>query len=238
MDKLVYVLWKQPSLSDRHFLAALLGDVARRLLGIGARGLQMNVVDDFVAPAARVRMTRFDPPIAGTVALWLDAAADRRPYEQALEIVSARLAGYLVDESVPIVNTAHRAALGARTPGINMVACIERPARLTQAAWIAHWHGHHAKVAIETQCTFSYVRNVVVRSVTADAPPWAAIVEEGFPAEAVTDPMLFYRSEGSEETMRRNMARMMESVQAFLDVDRVESHPMSEYRLREPEGAA
>jgi hypothetical protein len=238
MEKLVYVLWKPPSLSDRDFVAALLGDVAHRLLGVGARGLQMNVVDDFVAPAAHVRMTRFDPPIAGTVALWLDAAVDRQPYERALQTVSARHAGYLVDESVPIVNTEHRAPLGVRTPGINMVACIERPARLTQAAWIAHWHGHHAKVAIETQSTFSYVRNVVIRPVTADAPPWAGIVEEGFPADAVTNPMLFYRGEGSEETMRRNMARMMESVQAFLDVDRVESHPMSEYRLKEPEGTA
>ncbi len=233
MEKLIYVLWKRSPLSDREFAAALLGEVTGQLLAFGAHGLAVNVADDFVAPVAHVRLTRFDLPIAGTVALWLDAADDRQPYERALESVSARIAGYLVDESVPIINTAHRAPAGERTPGINMVACIERPARLTHAAWIAHWHGHHAKVAIETQCTFSYVRNVVVRPLTENAPPWAGIVEEGFPAAAVTDPMLFYRGEGSEETMRRNMARMVDSVQAFLDVDRVESHPMSEYRLKE-----
>lgn len=234
MEKLIYVLWKRPRLSDRDFASLILGDIAGRLLHLGALGLSVNLVDDLVGPAARVRITRFDPTIAGTVSLWLGVAGGREPYEQALEIASERIAGYLVDESIPIVNTSNRARLGERTPGINMVACIERPARMTHEAWIAHWHGHHAKVAIETQCTFSYVRNVVIRPMTEDVPPWAGIVEEGFPADAVTDPMLWYRGEGSGETMRRNMARMIDSVQTFLDVDRVESHPMSEYRLKEP----
>jgi hypothetical protein len=73
---------------------------------------------------------------------------------------------------------------------------------------------------------------VVVRALTRNAPGWAGIVEEGFPSEAVTDPMVWYRGEGSEEVMRRNMKRMLESVRAFLDIDRVESHPMSEYRIQ------
>jgi hypothetical protein len=237
-EKLIYVLWKRPRLSSGDFASLILADVAPRLLDLGARGLSVNLADGFVAPAAHVRITRFDPTIAGTVSLWLDATGDLEPYERALGVASARIAGYLVAESTPIVNTTQRAPLGERTPGINMVACIERPTRLTWEAWIAHWLGHHAKVAIETQCTFSYVRNVVVRPVTEQAPPWAGIVEEGFPADAVADPMRWYRGEGSEETMRRNMARMRASVQAFLDAARVESHPMSEYRLKEPEGVA
>jgi hypothetical protein len=35
---------------------------------------------------------------------------------------------------------------------------------------------------------------VLVRAVTPGAPPWTAIVEEAFPAEASTDPMVFYRA--------------------------------------------
>ena len=111
------------------------------------------------------------------------------------------------------------------------VALIERPERIPYEAWVAHWHGHHKRVALETQCTYAYVRNVVVRPLTDAAPPWAGIVEEGFPSAAVTDPMQWYRADGSPEKMQRNMTRMIESVQAFLDVDRVESHPMSEYRI-------
>jgi hypothetical protein len=142
-----------------------------------------------------------------------------------------RLAGYLVVESVPLRNRTHPAPLGRRTPGVVMVALIERPERIAWEDWIAHWHGPHRKVALETQCTFLYVRNVVVRALTPGAPPWAGIVEEGFPTEAVTDPMRWYKAEGSPETLKRNVARMVESCRAFLDLDRVESHPMSEYRL-------
>jgi hypothetical protein len=174
-----------------------------------------------------------DPPISGIISFWLDAADDRRPYEEALAGATARTAGYLVVESVPLVNTTHVVPLRQRTPGINIVTCIEKPERLTYEEWIDHWHGHHKTVAIETQPTFSYVRNVVVRPLTRNAPGWAGIVEEGFPSEAVTDPMVWYRGEGSEERMRRNMKRMLESVRAFLDIDRVESHPMSEYRIQE-----
>jgi hypothetical protein len=75
------------------------------------------------------------------------------------------------------------------------------------------------------------VRNQVIRPVTQQAPPWAGIVEEGFPAEAVTDPMLWYRADGDRKVMERNLARMVESCKSFLDLDRVESNPMSEYRI-------
>jgi hypothetical protein len=102
---------------------------------------------------------------------------------------------------------------------------------MTWDAWIHHWHGHHKRVALETQCTYAYVRNVVVRRLDDDAPPWAGIVEEGFPAEAVTDPMKWYCADGDPEVLKRNLGRMLESCRAFLDLDRVESHPMSEYRL-------
>jgi hypothetical protein len=114
-----------------------------------------------------------------------------------------------------------------------MIALIARPERISYDRWIEHWHGHHKRVALETQCTYAYVRNVVVRALTVDAPAWAGIVEEGFPAEAVTNPMLWYRAEGSPETMERNLGRMIESVQVFLDIDKVESHPMSEYLISE-----
>lgn len=65
------------------------------------------------------------------------------------------------------------------------------------------------------------------------APPWSGIVEEGFPSEAVTDSMLWYRGGGSKQELQENRQRMIERCRAFLDLERVESHPMSEYRLTE-----
>ena len=116
--------------------------------------------------------------------------------------------------------------------GTNMVALIERPERLAFAAWIDHWHGHHRHVALETQATYHYVRNVVLRPVTPDAPPWAGIVEEVFADDAVTDPMKWYAAGDDPETLKRNMGAMVESVKAFLDLDRLRTATMSEYLLK------
>jgi hypothetical protein len=231
MEKLVYVLWKDESVTRDAHRDTLVGAIAQEFQLLGAHGLTVNVADTEVDHAASARRTLLVPPPTGLVSFWLDCADDREPYEVALSEASARQAGYLVVESVPIVNRSHVAKAGERTPGVNMIALLERPERIGWDAWIEHWHGHHRQVAIETQCTFHYVRNVVVRALTKAAPNWSGIVEEGFPAEAVTDPMLWYRAGGSEEVLRRNLGRMVESCQAFLDLERVESHPMSEYRI-------
>ncbi len=232
MEKLVYMLWKPEAVAGADFAAhmrALVADLGAR----GAQQITLNLVDEHVSGAMQARITRLDPPLAGTLAFWLDAVDDHASCDRLLAPLTARTAGYLVVESVPLRNATRLAALGERTPGVNMVTCIERPTRLTHDDWIAHWHGHHEQVALETQCTFLYVRNVVVRALTAAAPPWAGIVEEGFPAEAITDPRVWYCAEGSEERFRANLQRMIDSVHAFLDVDRVESHPMSQYRMTE-----
>ena len=233
MEKLVYVLWKPLTASDPEFASALRDAVAPRLTALGARGLTLHLSDADVQGVLRARITRLEHPVSGFASFWLDSADERAPLERELAEATSRLAGYLVVESVPLRNTTRLAPLGARTPGIVMVALIQRPERMPWEAWIAHWHGPHRQVALETQCTFLYVRNVVVRALTPGAPPWAGIVEEGFPVEAVTDPMRWYKAEGSPETLQRNVRRMLESCQAFLDLDRVESHPMSEYRLGE-----
>jgi hypothetical protein len=231
MEKLVYVLWKSPGASAVEFSNAMLGEVCPSIERLGVHGLTVNLADEAIGDAVSARLTRLDPALDGTLNFWLDSADDRGPYEQAIARATSRSAGYLVVESVPLVNRTQRAEPRERTPGINMIACLERPDRMAWDAWIDHWHGHHRKVALETQCTFHYVRNVVVRALTAGAPAWSGIVEEGFPAEAVTDPMIWYRGDGSADVMKRNLKRMVDSCQAFLDLDRVESHPLSEYRL-------
>jgi hypothetical protein len=231
VEKLVYVVWKPPAASDAEFARGMLGEVAPKLAKLGARGLTLHLSDADVAGVLRARITRLPAPVSGLVSFWLDSADERAPFERALAEATSRLAGYLVVESVPLRNTTQLAPLGRRTPGVVMLALIQRPERIPYDQWIEHWHGEHRVVALETQCTFLYTRNVVVRALTEDAPPWAGIVEEGFPTEAVTDPMRWYKAEGSPETLKRHLARMLESCRAFLDLDKVESHPMSEYRL-------
>ena len=44
--------------------------------------------------------------------------------------------------------------------------------------------------------------------------------------------MLFYCADGSREKLKANIARMLESVTAFLDMDRIRTFTMSEYILK------
>ena len=177
------------------------------------------------------RITRMDEPIAGLVSLWLDCVDAHPAVERVLREQAPRIAGYLVTESVVLPNTTHTGVPGKRTPGITLLALLEKPDRLAFDEWIAIWHGQHSPLALEIQCTYLYVRNVVQRALTPDAPPWRGIVEEGFPSEAVTDPMLWYKADGDPKKMRENLGRMVASVRAFLDIEKVESHPLSEYVL-------
>lgn len=229
MEKLVYVVWAPGD--PEALLERLRGPLASRLRSAGAGRLALSLVDAEAKRVQQARITRLDPPPAGIVCLWPASPEAPAACTSVLGEACARLAGYRVTESVALENTTQRAPLGARTPGINMVALLERPERLDREAWIARWHGPHRAVALETQCTFGYVRNVVEEAVTPDAPPWRGIVEEHFPADAVTDPMKWYRADGDPAVLKANLDRMLESCRAFLDLDRVESHPTSEYRL-------
>ena len=72
------------------------------------------------------------------------------------------------------------------------MALLRRPAELDQASWLQRWQHDHTPVAIETQSTFGYTQNAVVRALTPNALPLAGIVEELFPAEAITDLKAFF----------------------------------------------
>jgi len=230
VEKLIYVVWKPPTQSVERFRDRLLGPIAKQLIAGGTRGLAVSVADELAVPGLRITPT--GEPLTATVSLWLDTALTRASVESVLAGVCARLAGYLALESVPIVNTTHVPAAGERIPGLYTVALLEKPDALTYAEWLRRWQEEHAPVAIETQSTFLYIQNVLVRPLTADAPPWVAIVEEAFPAAAATDPMVFYNARGSAETLKAHQQRMMDSCQRFIDFSRFETHPMSAYILQ------
>ena len=83
--------------------------------------------------------------------------------------------------------------------------------------------------AIETQSTFQYVRNEIVRTLTGAPPPWSAVVEEGFPIGALSDPRVFYDAVDEEEKFRANLKRMMDTVERFLEMPATDVTAMSEY---------
>jgi hypothetical protein len=232
MEKLVYLLWKPEAASGDAFRDALLATTAERLLAAGALQLQIDVADSAVAPAAPMRLMCTRPLPDALVALALHTHLDRKGVEAALAAAAPRFAGYLVSGSEPIPNTKQRARDGERTPGYAQIALIQRPPRLAHEHWLEIWQGSHTKVAKETQSTFRYVQNPVVRGLTHNGPRFDAIVEECFPAAAMTSQHAFYDAIGDDAKLDKNRKRMMESSGRFIDFDKIDVIPMSEYVIR------
>ena len=116
----------------------------------------------------------------------------------------------------------HERTAGQRTPGMMQMSCVSQRPDISHEEFLRIWHQDHAKVAIETQSTFGYVRNEILRSLTEGAPEhWSAIVEETFPIEALVDPMVFFAAETKAE-LAANRKRMLDSCNRFLDLARIE----------------
>jgi hypothetical protein len=228
LEKLAYVVWKRPDEPDASFAQRLLEEAAPRLRS-RVEKLCVSVVDEDVAAGAKLRLGKQSPPKSGLVSFWLEQSQERAEAEAILAAACGRCAGYLVVESRPLVNRERRASRGERTPGFALVTCIEPKDGLSHEEFIRLWYSVQRDTAIETQSTFGYVRNEIVRALTPDAPRWAALVEENFPLGALTDSAVFYDAAGDPAKLRANRERMFRAVQGFLALDRVESHPMSEY---------
>jgi hypothetical protein len=229
VEKLVYLLWKPEAAEADAFRDRLLQTTAPALLAAGALRLQVNVADSAVAPAAPMRLGNTRPLPDALVTLFLHTHLDRKPAEKALAAAAPRIAGFLVLESEPIPNVKQRARDGERTPGYSQLALIQRPPRLDAEHWLQIWQGTHTAVAKETQSTFRYVQNRVVQPLTHGAPRFDAIVEECFPAAAMTSQHAFYDAVGDDAKLDANRKRMLESSGRFIDFDRIDVVPMSEY---------
>ena len=229
MEKIIYVVWKHDSDSESDLRKKLLEETLPRLVELGVRRLSICVADDDVAPAASLRTVASVPPISGIISVWVDTAIRCRPLETLIREAAYRTAGYLVTESEPLVNTRHPTEEGKRTPGMCQVVLFSKPPRLNYEHWLELWLGKHTKVALETQSTFGYRQNVVARALTYAAPCYDAIVEEYFPAAAMTDPMVFYDAAGDQAKLDQRQKAMFQSVARFIDFDKFDRIPMSEY---------
>lgn len=233
MEKLAYVLWKRGEEANETFKQRLLGEAAPRLLALEMERVRISVVDDDVREGEKLRLGKMVPAKAALLSFWIEQSQDRGGVERVLSGTCGAFAGYLVVESRPLVNRSVRA--GARTPGFALVTCIEPAAGLSYDEFLRIWHEQQRACAIETQSTFGYVRNEIVRALSSHGPggvplpKWAAIVEENFPLAALNDPAAFYDAVGDPAKLKRNLKRMIETCQGFLAQDSVESHPMSEY---------
>jgi hypothetical protein len=235
VDKLIYPEWKSETLDGDGFREALLGAAPLLQDDANVCGLRITVADSAVAAAAEKRMDNSKPLPDGVVSIWVNNAATRQPLETILAQQVARYTSYLVTEAEPIVNLAHPGASGERVYGLCQVVFLRRPPRLSEEDWLAIWQGSHGQIAIDTQSTFGYRQNVIVRAMSYAPPPFDAMIEENFPPEAMSSDYAFYGvAEGDEEGLQANLQAMLESCARFIDFDKIDVIPMSEYVFRAP----
>jgi hypothetical protein len=229
MEKVVAVLMAADR--DENWCQRQRGPVADAILRLGVSGLAVNVRDAAVRHSL-MTLTTLDPPVAAVVSMWTQQcygdqiAAPLRLLEMECDSVAA----YLVTESVPLQAPIE---LGSRTTGLANIALLRRPAELDQASWLSRWQLAHTTVAIETQSIFGYTQNAVVRSLTPDAPELAGIVEELFPAEAITDLKAFFGA-ADDADLQQRLSRMVASTSAFGANENIDTVPTSRYVLKTP----
>ena len=229
MEKLIYLLYSPNDTSESKLANGLHTAAGEHLARAdGVRSLHLYLPDAEVEPARPKRMQTSERLPDAMLSIWLDHWIQKTQLESTLKDL-CHFHAYLVTESEPL---ALPSPTGARVPGMCQIALLQRPPRLSRAEWIDIWQGSHTQVALDTQSTFGYRQNVVVRPLTSQAPACDAIVEENFPAEAMTSPHAFYACEGDDEQLQQRVQTMMTSCQRFIDFDKIDVVPMSQYIVR------
>ena len=236
MEKIIGVLWREENVSRDAFNSGLLQHCAPRLNRF-AHALTFNLQDERVKDGSSPSFASTVPAIEAFAQLWVDSSGSVLEEVGAiLTECSPRHALYLVCESTPIPNERYPPREGSVTAGFSQMVALGLPQHLSSEEWRHNWQTLHTPVAIETQSNFEYHQNLVVRSLTAEAPDYAAIVEECFPEEALHDEAVYYEAQGDPAKLERNRARMMESCGRFMDFERIDCMPTSQHVIKLPNG--
>lgn len=229
MEKLMYLLWKPAGQDSAQFRAQCLHALAPAIAAAGGRQIRCMIADDDVAAASGNRIVNQQPAFDAVLSFWVDSARIAPQLDGAFAQHAARFCGFLVSESEPLRNEKFPARAGQRTEGMNQVVLLQCPPRLARDQWLHNWLVDHTPVAIETQSSFGYRQNLVVRPVTAPLVRCDAIVEENFPAPAMRDREAFYGAQGDPARKAAHEKRMIDSCLRFIDFDRIDCIPTSEY---------
>ena len=179
-------------------------------------------------------LTTMDPPVAALVSVWT-----QQSYGDQVQAVTTRLekecddvAAYLVTESVPLPPPQTRAG-SAHDRDSPTSRCFAGPPTSMSRRGCRAGTSITRRSRSKPRPTFGYVQNAVVRALTPGAPTLSAIVEELFPAEAISDLHAFFGA-ADDDDLRDRMERMVASTAAFGANKNVDTVPTSRYVYRSP----
>jgi len=233
MPKLIYTLWKRDAETGDEFRDALLGTLLPKLGALGAvKRMRLTVADSAVAPAFHKRLQGCQPLPDAVLSVYVDenGGGDKALVDSAVDAGSHASQSYRVSEKQPLNKPPYTAVPGARVYGFCQVVFLQRPARLSEAQWLELWQGQHTQVAIDTQATFAYRQNIIEKAFNENSPVLHAMIEENFPPEAMSSEQAFYGAKDDVDLKARQRT-MIESCARFIDFDKIDVIPMSEYHF-------
>lgn len=233
MEKVIVPLWKPDGVDPESFSQHLLGELAGILsLDSAVLSLKMCIVDEYVAPAAGYRMESIlTPAWDAAIIAWCHAGDNILQHRANIEKYCDQFHAYIVTESDRLPVDYSDVPLGHKSDGMNEIVALQKPDWLERDEWIRIWHESHTQIAIDTQSTYGYRQNIVARALTADAPQVDAFIEENFPEKAIHSRLGFYDVDSEEEKQERERI-MIESCARFIDFEKIDCTPTSEYILK------
>ncbi len=174
-----------------------------------------------------------DGRLIATVSVWTDCADDIADADEAVAELSTHHSGYVVTESVPRWRTDRSTSADEPRPGLIVTSTLCCAVGMTPGDFLVHWRHVHMPMSLRIHPQRTYVRNVVARPLTPDAPEIDAICEEGFEQlDDILEPRRFYGADGDPSRVEANRATIGEDIPKFLDVGRTQTSIMREYTLR------
>lgn len=238
MDKLVYILWPSTGQSIKNVPELLLTTTAPALLTLGVSKLTMNIDDQYSTVKSPAPKMHTGPGLCAQVSVWLPELKRHKEVEKVLNSTGLHFAGYLVEESVykDYGDNQHAKPRdwpdGERSPSVMAITLLTKPKRYTHEEWIRRWHGVMSPESEKIQPRQRYVRNVIVRPLTDNAPDYDGIVEEAWPsAEHITNPYLFYCADNPIQLIH-HVYIMLRSILQFHNLFKIRTVTMSEYFIK------
>lgn len=225
MEKLIYLLEKRANLGLEEFEDTLLYSAISDARKLGAAQMVVNVanLNEAVAETSPQRIIGEWSHLHAVVHFWLETVDDRKYIEPIFATLSERVHGYLVTESRP-QNFQRKWMDGERRPGVTQFTTCAKPDNVSEDDFYFNWQVGHTQLSFALHPhRWSYVRNAVARSLTANAPPYRALVSEHFrDLTDFTDDSRYFGSSQVVEEMYRELP-------GFCAVESMLSGPMSEY---------
>jgi hypothetical protein len=190
-----------------------------------ARGVVLQHLHAGDSYAARPRER-----LAAVVSLWVDCADDCADAEAFLASLGDSTRGYAVTEAVKRWNVD---AKGNGPPDAVTALTVMRPAPgTTPHDLLRHWRDVHMPMSLRIHPQWSYVRNVVVRSLSGEVDVPVGIAEQGFAhPDDLVDAHRFYGAV-DDESFAANRSAILADVPTFLDVETTETYVTEEHVVR------